>query len=85
MAQQLSAEPGDDAICGIVGRQIARRVERGADDDGQPDDHDGRRQGTERRVVKQRAVDHVGQGDGLDDDDGCAEGADGKRDPRDPA
>ena len=41
VAQQLAAERGHDAVGGAVGREVARRMEGGPHDDGQPDDHDG--------------------------------------------
>ena len=68
VAQQPAPQRGHDAVGGAQRREVAGAVQRGADEDGQPDHDDGRRHRAERRVVQQGAVDDVGQRHGLDDD-----------------
>ena len=47
-------------------------MQDGAGHDGQADDHDGGHQVAQRGVVQERAVDDVGERDGLHDDEGGA-------------
>ena len=85
MAQQLAAQPRHDAVGRAVGREVTGTVQHGAGHDGQPDEDDGGRDGAERRVVQERAVDGVGQGDRLHHDHHGTQRRHGQRDAGDPS
>ncbi len=84
VAQELAAQRRHDAVGGSQRREIAGATERGAGQDGQSDDDDGRRHRSERRVVQQRAVDGIGQRHRLHDHGRRAQHGEGDGDARDP-
>ena len=85
MAQQLTTQPGHDAVGGAVGRQVARPTHGGAGQDGQADEDDGGHHVAQRGVVQQGALHDVGERDGLHDDEGSAQRRHGECDARDPS
>ncbi len=80
MAEQVASQSRDDPIGRRLRVQVAHAVQRGPHHDGDPDEHDGRHHRVERRVLQERAVHHVGEGDSLHHDGHCADCADDQRD-----
>ena len=84
MAQQLGPEPGDDAVGRAVCREVPGAVQCCAGQHGQRGDDYARHHGAERGMLQQGPADHVGQGDGLHDDEDGAQRRHGHGDDRDP-